>query len=265
MRTIAAAGAGFRIVFGDVDCCATRRGPADARYCRRSSGSTQGLALEMLNHSPSQGDRRRPQARRGRRRAAEADQPLDVASAASHFSGGMKQRFGLPALIATRGSSSSTSRPRASTCERLRFNNMLSEIGENVVVILSTHIVEDISTCAAAWRSSAGPGALTGDPLRRSTACAQGLEKADRARPLGDYERDCRHLDAAGAGRTVITSSRRPADPSFESAPDLETYFSALDAPAEAADRDDRPHLHVRGPLPARSRCSGSSPPPSFS
>src|SRR5262245_18620528 len=63
------------------------------------------------------------------------------------FSGGMKQRFGIAQAMLGSPRLMIVDEPTAGLdpAERLRFHNMLSEIGENVVVILSTHIVEDVS------------------------------------------------------------------------------------------------------------------------
>src|SRR6185436_2367152 len=66
--------------------------------------------------------------------------------ALSTYSGGMKQRFGIAQALLANPKLIIVDEPTAGLdpAERNRFLNLLSELGENTIVILSTHIVDDV-------------------------------------------------------------------------------------------------------------------------
>ena len=83
------------------------------------------------------------------------------------YSGGMKQRFGIAQALIGNPRLIIVDEPTAGLdpAERNRFYNLLSQLGQNTIVILSTHIVEDVSTlCSSFAIICKGEVLYAGDP-----------------------------------------------------------------------------------------------------
>jgi ABC-type multidrug transport system ATPase subunit len=152
------------------------------------------------------------------------------------YSGGMRQRFGIAQALLGNPQLIIVDEPTAGLDpeERNRFLNLLSEIGENVIVILSTHIVEDVyDLCPKMAILSEGGIVKEGSPLKLVTELNNQIwSKSIPRTELLQYKAKYNVISTklvSGQTQIRVLAESSPAVGFEQQVPDLEdVYFASI-------------------------------------
>lgn len=161
------------------------------------------------------------------------------------FSGGMKQRFGIAQALIGDPQLIIVDEPTAGLDpgERNRFYNLLSEIGEQVIVILSTHIVEDVQElCSQMAIIDRGRVLFAGSPAEALAGVHQRIWTSavpkNRLQEVAHQWPVISTRMVAGQPVVHVFSDQQPGDGFKSAEADLEdvffTYIKGFNKPVEA-------------------------------